>query len=530
MLLKNDSQYSECRYLARIVLVLLFIALQQRAWADLENLEPHIEHPQQRLEAESKLAALRTKFGKPPNIIILLVDDMGWGDPGVYGGGEAVGAPTPHIDRIAQEGLRLTSTYSQPTCSPTRAAINTGRLPVRSGLTRPPLYGEKGGLEGEITAASLLKRNGYRTAMVGKWHLGESESQQPQNSGYDEYFGILGSSSFYSEWQDENINPELVMDKQRYEYFKQAPFIKGLVTGRRGEKLKQVKPLTIPAIANLDQDFATYSEAFIRRSADSKDPFYLVHAFAKVHFDNYPAEKFKGKSPAMYPYKDAVIEVDDIVGRIVKVVQETGQAENTLIFFTSDNGPQDDTWPDAGHTPFRGRKGSTWEGGVRVPGIAWWPGTIRAARVSDGLFDLVDLFNTTLSIGGANDQIPTDRYIDGIDQTSFLLSDNGESNRRSVFFWMQDQYMAMRWREYKTHRNILVTGDNQYSAMGSLQNSHVQKAGYIGLTYNLYIDPQEKQSISLRKGWLLPFIQKERLRHLETFKKYPPKKINMKQW
>lgn len=517
-------------YRSALVIVALFFSFQHNALNAAVNREPSLPHPEHQHKADAKLEVLKAKFGRSPNVIILLVDDMGWGDPGVYGGGEAIGAPTPNIDRLAHEGLRLTSAYAQPTCSPTRAAINTGRLPVRTGVTRPPLYGEKGGLDGEITAAQILQKKGYRTAMVGKWHLGEAEVQQPQNYGYDEYFGILGSSSFYSEWQDERINPEMVLDEERTDFFRSAPFNKNLVSAGGDKKLKNVKPLTMANIASLDQDFASYSEKFIRRSAESRQPFYLMHAFAKVHFDNYPAAAFKGKSPAMYPYKDAVVEVDDIVGRLTKVLEETGQAENTLIFFTSDNGPQDDTWPDSGHTPFRGSKGSTWEGGVRVPAIAWWPGAIQAGRVSDGLFDLLDLFNTTLALAGAKNNMPTDRYLDGIDQTSFLLADEGQSNRETVYFWMQDQYMALRWREYKVHKNILVTGDNQYSAMGTLQNSTVQKAAYIGLVYNLYIDPQEKQSLSLRKGWLLPFVQRERSRHFKTFEQYPMKKTKMSQW
>ena len=213
------------------------------------------------------------------------------------------------------------------------------------------------------------------------------------------------------------------------------------MSARREEKLKKVKELTLPAIANLDQDFADYSEKFIRRAGKSDKPFYLVHAFAKVHFDNYPAKQFKGKSPAKHPYKDAVVE-----------------------------------------------------------------------------------------IAGVSDNIPNDRYIDGIDQTSFLLSDNGESNRETVFFWMQDTYMALRWAEYKVHRKVLVTGDNQYSALGSLQNSTVVDTGYIGWVYNLYTDPQEKVSISLRKGWLLPYMLKERSRHFKSLQDYPPKSSVLTQW
>lgn len=229
-----------------LIVTLLTVGIAQVVRAQAENLEPALQHPAQQSQVATKLEMLRRKFDRPPNIIILLVDDLGWGDPGVYGGGEAIGAPTPNIDRLAHEGLRLTSAYAQPTCSPTRAAINTGRLPIRNGVIRPPLYGEPGGLEGEITAASILQANGYRTAMVGKWHLGESESQQPQNNGYDEYFGILGSSSFYSEWQDEHLNPDMVFDQDRYQ-FSGRPFYKEFGIGEswrkvaRGEGLEHVQ-------------------------------------------------------------------------------------------------------------------------------------------------------------------------------------------------------------------------------------------------------------------------------------------------
>lgn len=147
----------------------------------------------------------------------------------------------------------------------------------------------------------------------------------------------------------------------------------------------------------------------------------------RVHNDSYPAEGYAGKSPAGFPYKDAILEVDDIVARLIDVLEETGELENTFIFLTSDNGANEDLFPDNGFQPWRGGKGTTWEGGVRVPGIAYWPGMIAPGRQSDGLFDLTDFFNTSLALAGVSDSIPSERFIDGIDQSSFLLADDGKS-------------------------------------------------------------------------------------------------------
>ncbi|HIN63224.1 MAG TPA: hypothetical protein EYM95_01170, partial [Candidatus Obscuribacterales bacterium] len=154
-----------------------------------ENREPVILHPEQAAQASEKLAALEKKFKKKPNILVFLMDDVGWGDPGCYGGGHASGAPTENIDRLAREGLRLTSCYAQPSCSPTRATIMTGRLPMRHGILRPPMYGEPGGLEGEVTLAQVLSKAGYTTQAVGKWHMGENKESQPQNVGFDDFYG-----------------------------------------------------------------------------------------------------------------------------------------------------------------------------------------------------------------------------------------------------------------------------------------------------------------------------------------------------
>lgn len=489
------------------------------------NMQPALIHRLQEQAIQKKLQNLEKKFGKKPNILIFLVDDLGWGDLGVYGGGEAVGAPTPQVDRIAHEGLRLTSTYSQPTCSPTRATLMTGRLPIRHGIYIPIMFGEKGGLVGEITAAEILSTSGYTTALVGKWHLGEAVSQQPQNQGYDEFFGFLSVANMYTEWRDKYFNPELALDPKMKKLMEDAPFNKNMVRAKKGEKLVNIKEITIPVLANIDQDFARYTIDFIKRQEKSTQPFYLIHAFSRVHFDNYPATGYAGKSPAKYPYKDGVIEVDAIVGRILETLKQTGQAENTFVFFASDNGVEEDTWPDAGYAPWRGSKGTTWEGGVRVPGIAYWPGVIKPGRVSDGLFDLADLFNTSLRLAGA--QVPKDRYIDGIDQASFLLTDDGKSNREVVYHWLDNELAAFRWHEYKYHREIVNIADGRYDAVGGMNLGLNEKPNKAFL-YNLYTDPRERKPQIIRKTWIAPIAKKIIEDHFATFKKYPPKKAVVK--
>jgi arylsulfatase A-like enzyme len=200
------------------------------------------------------------------------------------------------------------------------------------------------------------------------------------------------------------------------------------------------------------------------------------------------------------------------------VLADTGQLENTFVFFTSDNGANEDLFPDAGFQPWRGGKGTTWEGGVRVPGIAYWPGMIAPARQSDGLFDLTDLFNTSLAIGGATDQIPSERYIDGIDQTSFLLADEGQSKRDAIFMYSENNFMAVRWLEYKVHFKVMQT----HAPRRNLDETTVSDVGMSPWVYNLYMDPKEQASVGhSRFEWGLPQILRKVNRHLSTFSAYP---------
>ncbi|MFL9485127.1 arylsulfatase [Chitinophagaceae bacterium LWZ2-11] len=489
-----------------------------------DYLEPAIPHLTQDKEMRDKMSQLKKK----PNILILLIDDMGYGDIGVFGGGYTIGAPTPNMDKLAHEGLQLTSTYAQPTCTPSRAALMTGRIPARSGLTRPTLTGEIPKVNpwaSENTTAKILSQNGYKTAISGKWHLGETKGSMPNDVGYDEWLGFAAVQSEYAQFVNEWLYPDLINKPDRLAAMRQL-VNQNVVAGKRGEDNKAVAPITnIEELAKVDQIFADYSEDFIKRSVKEDKPFYLIHSFSKVHNDNYVSKGYKGKSPAAFPYKDAVVEVDDIVGRLMALLKDLNIDDNTFVFLTSDNGPNEDVWPDAGYTPFRGGKGTTWEGGVRVPGIAYWKGMIKPGRISDGLFDLCDLFNTSLSLGGAVDKIPSSNYIDGIDQASFLLSDTGHSNRNAVFMYSETKFMAIRWQEYKLHMNVFVTS----APRKNLDQSTIQSIGMSPWVYNLYVDPKEQLSSGHRFfEWGIPGMMGLISAHLATYQKYPMKDIGLK--
>jgi len=262
--------------------------------------EPVFQHAEQADAARRKLAEFTARTGRAPNVLVVLMDDVGWGDFGCYGGGVAVGAPTPHIDRLAAGGLRLTSCYSEPSCTPSRASLLTGRLPMRHGLQRPPMYGEKGGLQGEITLAQLLGDAGYVTQAVGKWHLGENVESQPQNVGFDDFYGFLSVSDMYTEWRDPYFFPEIVYNKARTQWIENQPFNRCFVHAAKGGQLENVEEVTIPVLSLLDDQWATYSIDFLRRMAGTAKPWFLYHCTRGAHFDNYPHERFLGTSPAKH--------------------------------------------------------------------------------------------------------------------------------------------------------------------------------------------------------------------------------------
>jgi arylsulfatase len=503
-----------------------FIAVQDVKPVD--NMYPAVAHPDQEKAARAKLAALEKRTGKKPNILIFLMDDVGWWDPGFNGGGIALGSETPVMDKLASEGLVLTSAYSTPSCTPTRATIHTGQNPLHHGLLRPPMYGEAGGLDGEVTLPSVLKKLGYVTQGVGKWHMGENEGSLPQNVGYDDYRGFLGVSDMYTEWRDTYYNPEVALAPDRFAMMEKDPFNHDEVHCTPADKTKcdSLRLIDLVSIKDLDKGWMDYSVNFIKRMKGSKQPFFLYHATRGCHFDNYPSDAWAGKSRSRTSYGDCMVEMDYVVGQLVKALEETGELDNTLILLTSDNGPECEIPPHA-QTPFRGCKGSTWEGGVRVPTFAYWKDMIKP-RKSEGLFDLADLFNTGVSLAGkpgagAAEFVDKTTYIDGIDQTGLLIADNGESARRSRPYTLNQYFSSIRVDEFK------------YVWTGEIENGVVQKGDWGGFSgpiftdagggimFNLYTNPQEDVSIGIRHIPMSVPVATTAGWYMQELVRYPPR-------
>lgn len=491
------------------------------------NMYPVVQHPEQQKAAADKLAALAEKTGKKPNIMIFLMDDVGWMDPGFNGGGVAVGNATPVMDRLANEGLLLTSAYSTPSCSPTRATIHTGQNPLHHGILRPPMYGEAGGLDGAITMPKLLKEQGYITQGVGKWHMGENKGSLPQNVGYDDYVGFLGVSDMYTEWRDIYFNPEVALSPERFKMLEQDEFNHYEVhcTPADTEKCENGKLIELDYIKDLDKHWMEVSLAFLDKMKDSTQPFYLYHATRGCHFDNYPSDDWAGKSMSRTVFGDCMVEMDFILGKLVDKLEEIGELENTLIMFTSDNGPECEI-PPHGRTPFRGCKGSAWEGGVRVPTFVYWKGMI-APRRSDQLFDLADILPTALSLAGypgakLAELFPETTYIDGVDQAPFLVADDGLSARRSRIYTLNQYFAATRIDEFKgvmtmEIENAVVQKGNWGGFSGGI---FTDTGG--GVTFNLYTNPQEDVSIGIRHIPMGVPIMAASAAYMKDLIKYPP--------
>lgn len=373
----------------------------------------------------SSFAIRHSSFSAQPNIVLILADDLGYSDLGCFG---STRIKTPHLDKMAAEGLRLTSFYAQAVCGPSRAALMTGCYPIR--------IGEPGNKKNqhtvmhpkEITMAEVLREAGYATACIGKWHLGEHAKDSP--TGFD---------------------PATMPNAQGFDYFYGTPLFNGATVNVADSKFRSTilrnEQVVTPAVESWDhitQDYTREALDFIRQQREK--PFFLYLAHNMPHIPLGASEKFKGKSAGGL-YGDAVEEMDWSCGEIINTLRELGLAENTLVIFTSDNGPWVETTrgmepngkafiprDHSGNAdPLRGYKMLTWEGGLRVPCVAWWPGKIPAGTSSDAIASTIDLLPTFASIAGG--KTPSDRVIDGRDLTPLLRDPAATASPHKAFYY-----------------------------------------------------------------------------------------------
>lgn len=427
----------------------------------------------------------------PPNFVIIFTDDQGYGDLGVYGHPTI---RTPHLDRMASNGLKFTDFYvTSAVCTPSRAGLLTGRLPIRSGMAGTDsdrvLYPDStGGLPpSEITIARALKARGYATACIGKWHLGHLPQYLPTSHGFDRFFGIPYSN-------DMNIvrgRPRHVsgMDSEADYRWWEVPLMEG-----EEEIENPVNQHT------LTQRLTEASLDFIRAHRD--EPFFLYFAHPMPHVPLFASEEFHGKS-ARGRYGDTIEEIDHSVGQVLALLKELGLDKNTLVLFTSDNGPwlrKEIAGGSAGL--LRDGKGGTWEGGFRVPAIAQWPGTIAPGRVSGDIVSTLDLFPTLVTMAGGD--LPEDRLLDGAD-VGDLLRGTAAATRSTIHYYKESELYAIRKGPYKAHFKTF------YGYSGVEPERHDPP-----LLFHLGKDPGEHFNIAAEHPEVVAAMLEEAERHLAT--------------
>jgi arylsulfatase len=452
-----------------------------------------------------------------PNVVIMLVDNMGYGDLGAYGSGGAMrGMPTPRIDQLASEGLMLTQFFVEPGCTPTRAALMTGRYSSRSGLNSIIVAGTPLTLQGdEVTIAELFKSQGYATGIVGKWHIGGEKQSLPINQGFDEYHvGILETTdgTLYPRSMRRSGMPESAIQAKQ-------PWIWESVPG--SDELKKVRPYDLDYRVKIESDIAQNSVDYIKRQAASDKPFFLYVGWSQVHYPAWPHPDFAGKSGAG-PFGDSVMELDHRTGQVLDAIKDAGIEDNTIVIWLSDNGPAQTQAPDADFMgsspgPFRGEVGDALEGSLRVPGMIKWPGHIPA-RKSNGMVSIHDFLPTLANIIGA--EVPNDRPIDGFDQSDFFLGKSDKSARESLITFIEGEIAAVRFREWRIYPQQFISSSGGTTTLMGLGAHRVGGSGFPAI-FNIERDPREQWNVMAVEGWVLGEYLRLTGEYQATLKKYP---------
>jgi arylsulfatase len=408
----------------------------------------------------------RQVTGRPPNIVYLLVDNLGYGELGCYGGGILRGADTRRIDGFAGEGMKLLNFAPEAQCSPSRAALMTGRYAIRSGNHTVALPGDEGGLVAwEKTLGDVLSAQGYATACYGKWHIGASDGRWPTDHGFDEWLGIPRT------W-DESLWP----DDPWYDPKRDG--ITNVLESRRGEKVREVKQLTQEVRRGIDAEFLARSKAFMKRSVEANKPFFLYFNHSLMHFPILPRAEFKGRS-GQGEWADCLLQLDADFGTLLDDLRELGIDGDTIVVFSGDNGPEE-MEPWRGHPGFfDGSYFTGMEGSLRTPCLVRYPGRVPPGAQSNEIVHITDMFTTLLRWAGTD--APGDRVIDGVDQRAFLEGKQKNSAREGFPYWMGETLYGVKWRDFKLAFHM--------------QKTLAEPAQKLATPYliNLIVDPKERK-------------------------------------
>jgi arylsulfatase A-like enzyme len=458
-----------------------------------------------------------------PNVVFILGDNIGYGDMGPYGGGELRGYPTPHVDQLAREGLRLTQFLVESTCTPSRAALMTGQYSIRSGLSLLALPGGGNQLTANsYTMGKLFKNAGYATALYGKWHLGGDPQALPTAQGFDDFYGIPPDASWHESIEEQSITMTHSFNVPESVLIEKGPWI---MQQKAGGPMQRVKPFTAEVRAEIDNDLTDRSIAFMKQQHAAGKPFFLYLPFSMGHEPNYPSKQFAGKS-RIGNYGDKMMEGDYHVGQVLDALKELKIDDNTIVVFASDNGPSGMILreignlgsPDTGSPgPFRGELGEATEGAIRTFCFIRWPGHIAPNTTSYAMFSIMDFLPTFAAILGT--KLPTDRPFDGVDQTAVLSGKSEMGARESLLTFIGPDLVAVRWKQWRIYLKDMHQTGTGSQMLGGMYVSN--GAMWFPKIYNIEMDPHEDLNIGANFLWAAGPAFKAIKEYEASVKKYP---------
>lgn len=467
-----------------------------------------------------------------PNILILWGDDIGWWNISYNSRGQ-MGYRTPNIDRIANEGIAFTDFYAQQSCTAGRSAFITGQNPIRTGLTKVGMPGADLGLADEDpTIAELLKPLGYVTGQFGKNHLGDKDKFLPTNHGFDEFFGNL----YHLNAEEEPEDPDYPTNPAFKERFGPRGVLHSWADGKNGQKIEDTGPLTKKRMETIDDEVTREALRFMEEAHQAEQPFFLWYNTTAMHFRTHLAKEHEGKSGQGF-YNDAMVAHDENIGKMLDKLDQLGIAENTIVMYSTDNGPHYNTWPDAGITPFRSEKNTNWEGGWRVPAFVRWPAKFKAGTVLNGIVALQDWLPTFLSAAGATNikeklvegHVAGEKrfkvHLDGFDMLPYLMGEVDESPRKSFFYISDDgDILAIRHQDWK-----VVLMEQRAKTLQCWAEPFIPLR--IPKVFNLRRDPFERADENSNTYWdwvishayLIYGMQALVSQQIESFMMFPPR-------